>query len=59
MERTLREHRPVVMLEIHPRWQPDGVSAGDVRALMTASGYTSQDLDVTDVAVRQLWRPAP
>lgn len=55
MRETLREFRPLVMLELHPLFQPPGVSLDDVTAVLRECGYTSRDLYVSEVAVRQVW----
>ena len=49
---------PRVMLEVHPRWQPEGVEADDLLTLMRERGYVAEDLDVSEDAIRQLWRRA-
>jgi hypothetical protein len=57
MQRTLAMHRPVVLLELHQHWQPDGSSAADVEELLRRNRYGSRVLEQTDVNVRQLWTP--
>jgi FkbM family methyltransferase len=59
MTATLEHHRPVVLLEVHPRWQPAPDAPAEMDGLLRAAGYTRLMLDVTDVAERQLWRPPP
>lgn len=46
MRETLERHRPVVMLEVHPDWQPDGVRAEDVTAVLTDLGYRMSEIGV-------------
>lgn len=58
MQETLREFRPVVLLELHPLFQPEGIGLADVCALLSRHGYTGTDVDVAEVAIRQIWRPA-
>jgi FkbM family methyltransferase len=55
MQRTLVEHRPVVLLELHRLWQPPGVHPADVEELLQRNGYTVRVLEESDVNVRQLW----
>ena len=43
---------------MHPRWQPEGVEADDLLTLMRERGYVAEDLDVSEDAIRQLWRRA-
>jgi hypothetical protein len=57
MARTLTEYRPTVMLEVHPMWQPKGVTVEQVRLLLTERGYAPTTLDATTVAIRELWTP--
>ena len=57
MLNTLREYQPTLMLELHPYWQPVGVAIEDLRALLVGNGYGATTLDVTDMAVRELWSP--
>jgi FkbM family methyltransferase len=57
MLNTLRDYHPSVMLELHPYWQPAGVSIEDLRELLVGNGYSAVTLDVADVAVRELWSP--
>lgn len=54
---TLEKYRPVVMLEIHPAWQPDGIDASEVEALMQEAGYESTTYQDVPIARRQLWLP--
>ena len=58
MRETLREHRPVVLLEVHPRWQPRTGTIAEMETLLRDAGYHVDVLDRTDVAERQLWRVA-
>jgi FkbM family methyltransferase len=58
MRTTLREHRPVVLLEVHPRWQPRPGTIAEMESVLRDARYDLQVLDRTDVAERQLWRPA-
>jgi FkbM family methyltransferase len=39
MRATLERHRPIVMLELHPDWQPEGVTAEDVTGVLAGLGY--------------------
>ncbi|MEA2332380.1 MAG: hypothetical protein QOH58_2518 [Thermoleophilaceae bacterium] len=57
MQRTLHEHRPAVLLELHHTWQPAGVSPADVEELLRRNRYSSRELERTDVNIRQLWTP--
>ncbi len=57
MRETLAEHRPTLMLEVHPQWQPDGVTAADVEALVRDAGYEGTTLDDGSMTRRQIWRP--
>jgi FkbM family methyltransferase len=54
---TLADAKPGVMLEVHPKWQPEGVAAADVHAALERCGYVRHDIDASgDVAWRELWR---
>jgi FkbM family methyltransferase len=57
MRDTLAEHRPVLMLEVHPEWQPDGVTADDVERFIRDSGYEGATFDDGSMSRRQTWRP--
>jgi FkbM family methyltransferase len=57
MPNILREHRPVVMLEIHPMWQPDGVEAADVERQIRDAGYEGATFENGDISRRQVWTP--
>jgi FkbM family methyltransferase len=57
MQGTLRAHRPAVMLELHPKWLPEGTDAGDVEELLAAHGYTSRVIASEELATRSLWTP--
>ena len=57
MRDTLREHRPVVILEVHPTWLPEGVKSAEVEALLTDLGYRLTESDDAPPACRQVWRP--
>jgi FkbM family methyltransferase len=56
MARTLATHRPVVLLEVHPGWLPDGKSADDVERPLRDSGYVGEMIEATSTSSRQLWR---
>ncbi len=56
MRQTLERHHPQIMLETHPQWQPDGIKVEHIHTLLTGYGYTSSDLDVSEIAIRQLWK---
>jgi FkbM family methyltransferase len=57
MGETLEVHRPTVMLEVHPNWQPEGVTPDRVEAILSDAGYSMRLLDEDEVAQRQLWQP--
>ena len=57
MRVTLAEHRPILMLEIHPKWQPDGTTDADVETFVREFGYAEITLDDQPIARRQIWRP--
>ncbi len=56
MQNTLKRCHPTVMLEFHPLWQPNGVTADDVAGLLAQHGYSPETADVSDVAIRQFWK---
>ncbi len=58
MQETLASHRPVVMLELHPGYLPEGVVPADVEALIRRHGYDVAVAQQGDVSVRQIWTPA-
>lgn len=53
MRQTLRRHRPALMLELHADWQPEGVTPGDVMALVEELGYSAEEIG-REVGVRRL-----
>jgi FkbM family methyltransferase len=56
--RTLEARSCKVMLEVHPKWQPSGVTTEQVHELVRKFGYSKTDIDASgDVALRELWRP--
>lgn len=56
--RTLEARSCSLMLEVHPKWQPSGVTTDKVHELVRQFGYSRTDIDATgDVAWRELWRP--
>jgi FkbM family methyltransferase len=57
MRETLSAHRPAVILELHPSWQPDGVGAADVETLIRDSGYEGSTWEETPLCRRQVWLP--
>jgi hypothetical protein len=57
MQQTLRAHRPIVMLELHPRWLPGDTTAPDVESLLAGQGYRRQPISADDLASRSLWLP--
>jgi FkbM family methyltransferase len=57
MRQTLSEHRPTLLLEIHPLWQPDGVGAADVEAFVRDAGYDGRTFDDSSSSHRQIWQP--
>jgi len=55
-EQTLAQSKPGVMLEVHPKWQPEGIVPADVHARLERFGYVRHDIDANgDVAWRELW----
>jgi FkbM family methyltransferase len=57
MEETLRSHRPIVMLELHPRWLPGDTSPAEVESFLADRGYVRQPISADELATRTLWRP--
>jgi len=55
MERILADVHPTIMLEIHPQWQPPGVTVEQVRAVLQKHGYRASEPDTSPVSVRQIW----
>jgi FkbM family methyltransferase len=55
MEQLLADVRPRIMLEIHPQWQPPGITVDQIRAHLLRHGYRAGEPDSSPVAVRQLW----
>jgi len=56
MQKTLSNFAPTIMLELHPKYLPKGVSARDVASFLRNQGYTSVDIDITELTWRQLWK---
>jgi FkbM family methyltransferase len=44
MRATLERHRPVVMLEVHPEWQPEGITVEDVTGILAGLGYRWREI---------------
>lgn len=57
MRQTIAEHRPTILLEIHPLWQPDGVAAADVESFVLQAGYDGSTFEESSTSHRQLWQP--
>ncbi len=57
MQRTLAAHRPLVMLEVHPQWLPEGIPPAEVEEMLSAHGYTPARIAVDELATRTLWTP--
>jgi FkbM family methyltransferase len=55
LQEVLAEHHPRVVLEVHPEWQPEGVSVPEITALLERHGYRGRDTEVAHEHVRQLW----
>jgi FkbM family methyltransferase len=55
MDETLDTHAPLVMLEIHPRWQPAGYSVDWLIDRMKRHGYVGRELVDQAAARRMLW----
>lgn len=56
MKETLTAFRPIVMLEFHPLFQPDGITRIDVESLLRNCSYVPMSEPVvTEAASRQLW----
>lgn len=56
-ETMLMMFSPDVMLEIHPNWQPDGLTARCVEDQLTRIGYVSvQHTEIEHGTYRKLWR---
>lgn len=58
MSETLARHRPVVMLELHPGYLPEGVTPQQVEELLAGRGYAKEVAQRGDVSERQVWRPS-
>jgi FkbM family methyltransferase len=56
MDEVLDRHTPVVMLEIHPQWQPPHSSVESLMARMRKHGYRDRELCRQPLAQRILWR---
>jgi hypothetical protein len=58
MAETLHHHRPVVVLEVHGDWLPNGVSIDDVEATMRDAGYAGETYSDGESGIRrQIWMP--
>jgi FkbM family methyltransferase len=57
MRETLATHRPVVMLEVHPRWLPEATAPEQVEETLSSQGYTPAPIAVDEIATRTLWTP--
>jgi FkbM family methyltransferase len=56
MDQVLDRHAPVVMLEIHPQWQPQGYTVDGLIQRMKKHGYRDTVLSDQPLARRVLWR---
>lgn len=56
MEQTLRNHGPVLLLEIHPAYLPKSISVEYLQNWLGQLGYKSQEVDRTPYSWRQIWR---
>jgi len=56
MEQIMADLHPAIMLEIHPQWQPAGVTVEQVVALLQRHGYKGGEPDTAPLSVRQLWK---
>lgn len=54
MRRTLERFKPLVMLELHPDWQPEGVTIEDVKAVFADCGYTWTEIGVDEAGTINL-----
>jgi hypothetical protein len=54
MTATLERHAPVVMLELHPSWLPEGIEAAQVVGVLERLGYTWTEVGVNDELTRHL-----
>jgi FkbM family methyltransferase len=57
MRTTLERCRPALMLELHPLWQPQGVTLEAVEALVRDFGYRRVLRLPSDLAIREWWKP--
>ena len=48
--RTLRQHRPVLVLSVHPYWLPPSQSAAQIFDFLAAQGYSVKDSHIADLA---------
>ena len=58
LQRTLAAHGPVIALELHPGWLPEGMTAADVEDLIARHGYAKRVLDANEINEHQLWTKA-
>ena len=56
MDEVLDRYAPVVMLEVHPQWQPANYSVEWLTERMKKHGYRDRELCNQPVARRVLWR---
>ena len=59
LQRTLAEHGPTVVLELHQQWLPEGMSPADVEDLIARHGYDKRVLDANEINQHQLWVKRP
>ena len=57
MQDTLQTHRPVVMLEVHPKWLPSDMTVAEVESMLADQGYKPQPISTDELATRTLWLP--
>ena len=58
MERILDRRATTLMVELHPEWQPSGVTVDEAVAPLRARGFASRTLTEAPESVRTLWTPA-
>ncbi len=57
MQKTLREIRPSLMLELHPPWLPENVTVESIRTELKSLGYQPSLLNDCETAIREWWSP--
>lgn len=55
---TIDRFRPKIMLELHPKWQPDALAADTLSTLLRDRHYVNEPISADALSSRSLWLPS-